>query len=100
MVARSRLSTGDPGRLMNVFAKAHRGEPITLGVIGGSITVGAFATTRENSYAGRLLTWWREKIPRCDIRMVNAGVGGTRSVDGALRAGQELASSTPQFRCM
>jgi hypothetical protein len=97
IVARSQLSTGDPGRLMNVFAKAHRGEPITLGVIGGSITVGAFATTRENSYAGRLLTWWREKFPRCDIRMVNAGVGGTGSMYGALRVGKDLLSSTPDF---
>ena len=97
IVARSQLSAGDPGRLMNVFAKAHRGEPITLGVIGGSITVGAFATTRENSYAGRLLTWWREKFPRCDIRMVNAGVGGTGSMYGALRVGKDLLSSTPDF---
>src|SRR5258708_6259405 len=95
--ARSQLSNGDPGRPRDGFANAHRGEPITLGVIGGSITVGAFATTRENSYAGRLLTWWREKFPRCDIRMVNAGVGGTGSMYGALRAGKDLLSSTPDF---
>src|SRR5258708_30612829 len=94
IVARSQLSNGDPGRLRNVFANAHRGEPITLGVIGGSITVGAFAATRENSYAGRLLTWWRGKFPRGDIRMVNAGVGGTGSVDGALPAGKDFRSST------
>src|SRR5258708_29875348 len=74
IVARSQLPTGDPGRLMNVFAKAHRGEPITLGVIGGSITVGAFATTRENSYAGRLLTWWREKFPRFHTPIGNSRV--------------------------
>jgi lysophospholipase L1-like esterase len=97
IVARSQLSAGDSGRLMNVFAKAHRGEPVTLGVIGGSITVGAFATTRENSYAGRVLAWWREQFPRCEIRMVNAGVGGTGSMYGALRAGKDLLSSAPDF---
>jgi hypothetical protein len=69
VVVRSQLSTGDLGRLASVFAKASRGEPITLGVIGGSITVGAFATTAQDGYAGRLLAWWQNRFPRCDIRM-------------------------------
>ena len=97
IVARSQVSTGDLGRLINVFAKALRGEPITLGVIGGSITVGAFATTEKNSYSGRLLSWWREQFPRCEIRMINAGVGGTGSMYGALRAGKDLLSRMPDF---
>lgn len=97
IVARSQLSIGDLARLSNVFAKAHRGEPITLGVIGGSITVGAFATTGQNSYSGRLLNWWRERFPHCDIRLINAGVGGTGSMYGALRAGKDLLSSMPDF---
>ena len=97
IVARSQLSTGDLARLANVFAKAHRGEPITLGVIGGSITAGAFATTAQNSYAGRLLAWWRERFPRGDIRMINAGLGGTGSMYGALRAGKDLLSGLPDF---
>jgi hypothetical protein len=97
IVARSQLSTGDLGRLINVFAKALRGEPVTLGVIGGSITVGAFATTEKNSYSGRLLSWWRERFPRCEINMINAGVGGTGSMYGALRAGKDLLSRMPDF---
>ena len=97
VVARSQLSSGDPGRLLNVFAKARRGEPITLGVIGGSITVGAFATTKQASYAGRLLAWWREQFPRCEVSLVNAGVGGTGSMYGALRAGKDLLASKPDF---
>jgi lysophospholipase L1-like esterase len=97
IVARSQLSTGDFGRLAIVFAKAHRGEPITLGVIGGSITVGAFATTAQNSYAGRLLAWWQNRFPRCDIRMINAGLGGTGSMYGALRAGRDLLAKLPDF---
>jgi lysophospholipase L1-like esterase len=97
IVARSQLSNGNLGRLASVLAKAHRGEPITLGVIGGSITVGAFATTAQNSYAGRLLAWWQDRFPRCDIRMINAGLGGTGSMYGALRAGRDLLSSLPDF---
>jgi lysophospholipase L1-like esterase len=97
IVARSQLSTGDLTRLSNVFAKARRGEPVTLGVIGGSITVGAFATTPQNAYSGRLLAWWRENFPRCDISLINAGLGGTGSMYGALRAQKDLLSSEPDF---
>jgi GDSL-like Lipase/Acylhydrolase family len=97
IIARSQLSTGDVARLSNVFAKARRGEPITLGVIGGSITVGAFATAAQNSYSGRLLAWWREQFPRSDIRLINAGLGGTGSMYGALRAQKDLLSSSPDF---
>jgi len=97
IIARSQLSTGDLTRLSNVFARARRGEPITIGVIGGSITVGAFATNPLNSYSGRLLAWWREQFPRCDIRLINAGLGGTGSMYGALRAQKDLLSSRPDF---
>jgi lysophospholipase L1-like esterase len=97
VVARSQLSTGDQGRLMRVFDRARRGEPITLGVIGGSITAGAFASTEQNSYPGRLLGWWRAQFPRCEIRLVNAGVGGTGSMYGALRVESDLLSSEPDF---
>jgi lysophospholipase L1-like esterase len=97
IIARSQLSTGDFVRFSNVFARARRGEPITLGVIGGSITVGAFATTAQNSYSGRLLAWWREQFPRCDIRLINAGLGGTGSMYGALRAQKDLLASRPDF---
>jgi lysophospholipase L1-like esterase len=96
-IARSQLSRGDLGRLRRVFAKARRGEPITLGVIGGSITFGAFSTSPENSYAGRLLGWWRERFPQCDVRLINAGVGGTGSMYGAIRADKDLLSSQPDL---
>jgi lysophospholipase L1-like esterase len=97
IVARSQLSTGDPARLANVFARAERGESITIGVIGGSITAGAFATVPENNYAGRLLAWWRQRFPRCAVTLINAGLGGTGSMYGALRARRDLLSSLPDF---
>jgi len=97
IVARSQLSSGDLGRLAKVFAKARRGEPIRLGVIGGSITVGAIASNPGNSYSGLLLAWWRERFPKCEIDLINAGVGGTGSMYGALRAGRDLLSSTPDL---
>ena len=97
IVARSQLATGDLGRLARVFAKAHRGEPIKLGVIGGSITVGAMASSPASSYSGLLLAWWRERFPKCEIDLINAGVGGTGSMYGALRAGRDLLSGRPNL---
>ena len=97
IVARSQLSSGDLGRLARVFAKARRGEPIRLGVIGGSITVGAIASNPGNSYSGLLLAWWRERFPKCEIDLINAGVAGTGSIYGALRAGRDLLSGTPDL---
>lgn len=97
MIARSQVSNGDLTRLTGVAAKARRGEPVTIGVIGGSITVGAFASKPENSYAGRLLAWWQEKFPQCEFRLVNAGAGGTGSMYGALRAGQDLLFAMPDL---
>jgi lysophospholipase L1-like esterase len=97
MIARSQVSNGDVTRLINVVAKARRGEPVTIGVIGGSITVGAFASKPENSYAGRLLAWWREQFPQCEFRSVNAGAGGTGSMVGAMRAEKDLLFAKPDL---
>jgi lysophospholipase L1-like esterase len=97
MIARSQVSNGDLTRLINVVAKARRGEPVTIGVIGGSITVGAFASKPENSYAGRLLAWWQEQFPQCEFRLVNAGAGGTGSMVGALRADKDLLFAKPDL---
>jgi lysophospholipase L1-like esterase len=97
MIARSQVSKGDLTRLSGVVGKARRGEPVTIGVIGGSITVGAFASKPENSYAGRLLAWWQEQFPQCEFRLVNAGAGGTGSMVGALRADKDLLFAKPDL---
>jgi len=50
ILARSVVSPGDTSRVERVLAKARRGEPITVAVVGGSITAGARASTREKNY--------------------------------------------------
>lgn len=97
VIARSQVSAGNTARLAKLFARARRGESITLGVIGGSITAGGISSAPQRSYAGLLLAWWRQKFPGCHIRMVNAGLGGTGSIYGALRANQDLLSEQPDF---
>ena len=42
--ARALVSAGDTARIQHALAKARRGEAVTVGVIGGSITGGASAS--------------------------------------------------------
>ena len=95
--ARSVLSEGDTARLQRVLAKARRGELVTIGVIGGSITQGASASKPENRYGNKVAAWWRENYPRSNVRLVNAGIGATGSGYGALRADRDLVSRRPDF---
>ena len=70
IVARSVVSPGDAFRLEHVLAKARRGEPVTVAVIGGSITAGARATTPEKTYSGVLAQWWRRSFPKTKVELV------------------------------
>ncbi|WP_315835970.1 GDSL-type esterase/lipase family protein [Bradyrhizobium prioriisuperbiae] len=97
MIARSRLPGADFTRLQRVFAKARRGERITLGVIGGSITEGSLATVPENSYVARVRAWWQDKFPRSALRLVNAGFSGTGSLYGVFRAQRDLLEAKPDL---
>jgi lysophospholipase L1-like esterase len=94
-IGRSQLAAGDRWRLRRAFAKARRGEPITLGVIGGSITCGAIASAPDHSYVASVLAWWRASFPRSDVRLVNAGLSGTGSLLGAFRVQHDLLEAEP-----
>jgi len=92
MFARSVVSPGDSTRLKRVFAKAARGEPITLGFIGGSITQGP-----ARNYAAQIATWWGQRFPNASLSVVNAGLAGTGSLLGAFRVGVDLLSKDPDL---
>jgi lysophospholipase L1-like esterase len=94
-VARSQLAVGDPWRLRRAFAKARRGEPLTLGVIGGSITCGAIASSPDRGYVASVLAWWRASFPQSEMRLVNAGLSGTGSLYGAFRVQRDLLEAKP-----
>ncbi|HSH93005.1 MAG TPA: SGNH/GDSL hydrolase family protein [Roseimicrobium sp.] len=94
---RSVVNTGDTRRLERVIAKAERGEKIVVGVIGGSVTQGAKASTREKNYGSVMASWWRTQFPKSTVELVNAGIGATGSNYGALRADRDLLSKKPDF---
>ncbi|HOZ47547.1 MAG TPA: GDSL-type esterase/lipase family protein [Candidatus Hydrogenedentes bacterium] len=94
---RSLVSMGDTARLAHALSKARRGETITVGVIGGSITAGAHASTPENRWGNRLAAWWRHAFPDTEVRFVNAGIGATGSDIGAHRVRAHLLQYEPDF---
>ena len=97
LFSRSLVSTGDLSRIERILVKARRGETITVGVIGGSITAGARASQPERCYGQLLASWWRETFPKCTVKFVNAGIGATGSDYGALRVKRDLISQHPEF---
>ncbi len=88
---------GDLTRLANTIKKAEKGQEITIGFIGGSITEGFNASTNENCYVSLVYKWWCEKFPNTKINLVNAGIGGTSSYLGVHRVEIELLSQKPDL---
>lgn len=95
--SRSVVSPADRARLEHVLANARRGQPVTIGVIGGSITQGALASAPEKRYGDLVAQWWRQNFPDARIEFVNAGIGATGSDYGALRAARDLLWKHPDF---
>lgn len=85
----------DMARLEHVFARAERGERLTVGFIGGSITQGSLASEPELCYASLVHHWWCQKFPDAEITKVNAGIGGTSSHFGTARADEHLLNASP-----
>lgn len=91
MLEKSQLSLGNTYRLHKAFAKARRGEEITLAFIGGSITQGAGAKPQlSRSYAYQTYTGLQELLGTEKIRLVKAGVGGTSSEFGIVRYDRDV----------
>ena len=84
-------------RLKNCLRRAARGEELTLGFFGGSITQGSLATAPENCYAYRVYRWWCETFPQATFHYVNGGIGGTSSHYGASRVVTDLLMYQPDF---
>ena len=74
-----------------------QGQKVTIGVIGGSITGGAGASSWEKSYGPLVAEWWRQTFPQAHINFVNAGIGGTGSLYGAVRCARDLLVHKPDF---
>ena len=62
MIERGITSMGDGWRLQAVVEKARSGGEVTIGVIGGSITEGASATSEDRRYGNQIAAWWQTAL--------------------------------------
>lgn len=98
MYQRSIVSEGDLSRLRAVLVKAKSGKPITVAVIGGSITAGGAQTKDpENRYGNRVSAWFRKNFPKIKVLFVNAGIGGTNSYYGSMRLKGDVLKHNPDL---
>lgn len=91
------LNKGNLYRIERVMKKAMRGEHVTLGFLGGSITQGCLSSAPETCYAYLVYKWWCETFPDAEFTYVNAGIGGTTSQFGVARADSDLLSHEIDF---
>ncbi len=97
ILKRSLVDMGNTARLQHVLAKARRGEPVVVGVIGGSITAGAMASKPELSWGNLAAKWWTDTFPQAKITFVNAGIGATCSDLGTHRLQAHLLDKHPDI---
>jgi lysophospholipase L1-like esterase len=87
----------DTARIFKAMAKAEKGGDFTIGVIGGSITAGTWASVPEKRWANLVTNWWKNNFPKANIKLVNAGFGGTGSDIGTFRVKTDLLKYHPDF---
>jgi len=83
-------------RLRAVMQRLDAGEPVTLAVLGGSITTGyAAQPPREQGWAAQLA---RALGPRVNlVRLVNAGLSGTDSAVAVQRLDAQVLAAKPDL---
>lgn len=91
------LNRGNLTRLKGFMNRAAKGERLTVGFIGGSITQGFSATDLDKCYAARIFGWLKKVFPNTEFDYVNAGIGATDSQFGAARVQEDLLQRLPDL---
>lgn len=94
---RGMINKGNWYKIKECMKKAQRGNPVTTGFLGGSITQGSRSSAPETCYAYLVYEWWKNKFPQSEITFINAGIGGTTSQFGVSRVEDHLLKYSPDF---
>lgn len=81
---------GNTQRIREKIAKAQAGETVTVGYLGGSITEGGSATSKDLTYASLSFDYFNETFAGGGAKYVNAGMSGTSSVVGNVRVHNDI----------
>lgn len=95
MIEKSLISTGNISRMKKAIEKAKNGEEVVIAYIGGSITEGASASSKEKNYAYLSYKYFKETFGKDggdNVKYVNAGMGGTPSALGVIRYDRDVTS--------
>jgi len=76
--------------LVSFFDKCRAGGPVTVAYIGGSITA-------QNGWRPFTTAWLKKKFKDCEIREVNAAIGGTGSYLGVFRLEKHVLQFDPDL---
>lgn len=97
MVKRSLTSIGNPERIKAKIKQAESGEKTVVAYIGGSITEG-YAGGADGCYAKLSYNYFAEAYGTGDnVEYVNAGLSGTASTVGNLRAQRDVLAYNPDI---
>lgn len=97
MIERSLVTKGNTARMRNALEKAAKGEDITVAYIGGSITEGYMINDKSRCWASLTSHWLDLKFPDSNVTCVNAGLSGTNSSLGCVRAERDVKQSNPDI---
>lgn len=89
----SLLRIGNTSRIREKIAMAQRGEKVTIGYIGGSITEGGSSTSPDKSFVSISGNYFKNTFGTGNnVSFVNAGKAGTSSVVGNMRVDKDIFS--------
>lgn len=88
---------GNLYRLRQMMERAMKGEKLSIGFIGGSITMGCMATQPEKAYSWLIFEWWKKTFSDSEFSYINAGIGATTSQFAVARADSDLLSYKPDL---
>lgn len=93
----SAISNSSNYRLAKLFEKALKGQNLTIATLGGSITSGALASSKEEKYANRIQAWFEATFPNIKVTLINAGIGSTSSAFGIYRLKEDVLIFEPDL---
>ncbi len=89
---------GNTERIRNKISRAQNGEQVNIAYIGGSITAGGSSSTPDNCFANLSYEYFSETFGTGgNVNYINAGMAGTSSVVGNLRADSDILSKNPDI---